>query len=98
MPSDRRVVVTGASGLVGAGVVEELRRAGYEVVGVARRGRPDGWDDVDWVRAVNMEACERLFHYFGEHGVGKVIFTSSLGVLARPLRSPITERDPVGPV
>jgi nucleoside-diphosphate-sugar epimerase len=45
-----------------------------------------------------MEACERLFRYCGEHGVGKVVFTSSLGVLARPLRSPATERDPVGPV
>jgi nucleoside-diphosphate-sugar epimerase len=137
MPADRRVVVTGASGLVGSGVVEELRRSGYEVVGVSRRGPPDGWYDVGWVladlagdfepvldrcrpfsalvhlaavisppagsalamlRAANMQACERLFHYCGTRGVGKVVFTSSLGVLARPLRSPVTERDPVGPV
>ena len=31
-------------------------------------------------------------------GGNACVFTSSLGVLARPLRSPVTERDPVGPV
>ncbi len=50
------------------------------------------------LRTVNMEASERLFHYCGERDIDKVVFTSSLGVLARPLRQPIMESDPVGPV
>ena len=68
------------------------------VVHLAAAITPPAGAELAVLRAANMEACERLFRYCGTHGVAKVVFTSSLGVLARPLRSPVTERDPVGPV
>lgn len=43
-----RVLVTGATGLVGAEVVDHLRSAGHEVVATSRRGAPETGDAVAW--------------------------------------------------
>ena len=44
----RRVVVAGASGLIGSGVVDSLRADGYEVTTLVRRPA-EGPDEVEWL-------------------------------------------------
>ena len=47
-----RVLVTGLGGFIGRRTVPFFRQAGYEVVGVGRRPRPDGMDaGVEWIEA-----------------------------------------------
>jgi nucleoside-diphosphate-sugar epimerase len=46
--SDAAVLVTGATGLVGSQLAEQLRREGAEVVGVSRRGAPHDPNVVVW--------------------------------------------------
>lgn len=46
--SGSAVLVTGATGLVGSELVEQLREGGAEVVGVSRRGAPHNPDVVAW--------------------------------------------------
>ena len=47
-PSDAAVLVTGATGLVGSQLVEQLRAGGTEVVGTSRRGSPASPETVAW--------------------------------------------------
>ena len=51
MDGARRVLVTGAAGGAGGGVLAAFLEAGWRVAGVARRHRPDGPEGVTWVRA-----------------------------------------------
>jgi nucleoside-diphosphate-sugar epimerase len=46
--SGSAVLVTGATGLVGSELVENLREAGAEVVGISRRGAPRDPDVIAW--------------------------------------------------
>jgi nucleoside-diphosphate-sugar epimerase len=46
--SGSTVLVTGGTGLVGSELIEQLRAAGAEVVGVSRRGAPDNPDVIAW--------------------------------------------------
>jgi nucleoside-diphosphate-sugar epimerase len=50
--SGSAVLVTGATGLVGSELIEQLRAGGAEVVGVSRRGTPHDSDVVAWDMSV----------------------------------------------
>ena len=62
MEAGRRVLVTGASGGAGPGVLSAFLEAGWRVVGVSRRDPPTGPDGVTWVRADlgGAEAAEQM--------------------------------------
>jgi nucleoside-diphosphate-sugar epimerase len=65
-----KVIVTGASGFFGSGIVARLRAAGHEVVGASRSG-PDARVDV-----ADADSCRRLL---AEHrGAGAVVHAAAL--------------------
>ena len=88
-----RIMVTGASGLVGRAVAACLAQAGHEVVGLSRRGRGVGkihrslacdiTDSADLARVASEPPCEAIVHAaaitdLGPHA-GRVIAVNCLG-------------------
>ena len=65
-----RVLVTGASGLIGSAVVEALRRVGHEAVAMVRRPAR-GAAEVQWnpaaVDAAPFEGADAIVHLAGEN-------------------------------
>jgi len=57
-----RVLITGATGGAGGGVVAAFLEAGWRVAGVSRHEPPDGPAGVSWVRAdlADAEAAQRM--------------------------------------
>jgi NAD(P)-dependent dehydrogenase (short-subunit alcohol dehydrogenase family) len=62
MAGDRRVLITGAAGGAGGGVVAAFGDAGWHVAGVTRRDPPDESAGVAWVRAdlTDADAAQRM--------------------------------------
>lgn len=59
---DSSILVTGASGFVGARLVRELVERGARVTGISRAERP-AWPGLDWIRCdlTDAEAVDRAF-------------------------------------
>jgi NAD(P)-dependent dehydrogenase (short-subunit alcohol dehydrogenase family) len=57
-----RVLITGAAGGAGGGVVDAFLDAGWQVAAVSRRDPPDGPEGLTWVRAdlTDAAAAERM--------------------------------------
>lgn len=73
-PTDvRRVIVTGASGFLGAAVLSELRRQGVAAVGVSRREQPGTVQVADYLQAPDGDV---LIHLAEDSDRGRV---ASLG-------------------
>lgn len=71
-----RVAVTGSSGLIGAALVERLRRDGHQVVRLVRRP-PRAADEVRWdpesrsVDAAALDGLDAVVHLAGENVAGR---------------------------
>jgi len=67
-----RVVVSGASGLVGAALCPALQAAGHEVVALVRSDLPGvRWDpEADTIDAAGLEGCDAVIHLAGENIAG----------------------------
>lgn len=67
-----RVVITGASGLIGSALAERLDRDGHEVVPLRR---PDGWDpDARTIDTTLLHGADAVVHLAGE-GIGEKRWT-----------------------
>lgn len=62
MADPRRVLITGATGGAGGGVIAAFRDAGWEVAGVRRRAPPGDTQEVAWVQAdlTDADAARRM--------------------------------------
>jgi dihydroflavonol-4-reductase len=85
-----KVLVTGASGLIGSHVVEELARSGYEPRGFSRR-RP--LTDIDWV-AGDVRDAAALRRAMG--GCEAVIHTAAVYSYARARAGEMTQTNVAG--
>jgi hypothetical protein len=71
-----RVAVTGSTGLIGAALVERLRRDGHQVVRLVRRA-PGAADEVRWdpesrsVDAAALDGTDAVVHLAGENVAGR---------------------------
>ena len=71
-----RILVTGSSGLVGAGVVSALRAAGHDVVRLVRHAAR-GDDQISWdpangrINAAALEGLDAVIHLAGENVAGR---------------------------
>ena len=69
----RHVVVTGASGLIGAALTAFLRSGGHRVTTLVRRRPREGWDEAFWdpsagaVDAAALEGADAVVHLAGEN-------------------------------
>lgn len=52
-----RVAITGANGLIGKAAVAEFARQGWDILGIGREVRPDGFD-YDWIAGDLSEAVD----------------------------------------
>src|SRR5271166_2740141 len=74
-----KIVVTGASGVVGRGVALRLHTAGHNVVGLARR-RPDSWPlTMDFVEADIRDAAALRLAVVGAEAVVHCVWGSVAG-------------------
>jgi uncharacterized protein (TIGR01777 family) len=95
-----RIAITGASGLIGKGLVERLRNEGHEVATLVR-GRAPGPSEIRWdptageIDSQSLEGLDALFHLSGENIAGRFTDShkravtesrvSSTGLIARTL-------------
>lgn len=85
-----RILITGASGLIGSALVRSLRGDGHEVVRLVRRP-PSAPDEVEWdpqagrVDSPGLEGCEAVVHLAGA-GVGDKRWTESYKRVIRDSR------------
>jgi nucleoside-diphosphate-sugar epimerase len=132
-----RVLVTGASGLIGGAAAAKLAEMGHETIGLSRHpsssapgttgviaadlGRPgavdmivDGQPRCDAIvhaagtndssaagpeiSLTNCLGTQQMLELAGRWQVTSFVFISSLQVIGRPLRLPITEEHPVDPL
>ena len=80
MSEARKILLLGASGLIGRFVTDDLRARGFHVVGVARRlsrSQKTGALDLE-LPVMSMDAAS-LARVIGEHGIDLVV--NCLGVL-----------------
>ncbi len=72
-----RVLVSGASGLIGSSLVPALQRAGHEVIRLVRPPTPGGpgavsWDPAaGWIEVSKLEAIDGAVHLSGETILGR---------------------------
>lgn len=93
---DRRVLVTGATGLVGGWLVQRLRRAGADVVCLVRDWTPgsmliqDG--DLAELTVVRGDICdqESLERILGEHEIETVMHLAAQTIVGIANRNPIS--------
>src|SRR5690242_9462941 len=68
-----RVLVTGASGLIGSALLQSLRREGHDAVALVRRPA-GGANEVQWnpasVEAAPFEGADAVVHLAGENIAG----------------------------
>jgi uncharacterized protein YbjT (DUF2867 family) len=80
MSEARKILVLGASGLIGRFVTDDLRARGFRVVGIARRFSPaQQSSSLDLEMPVLSMHAAALARLFGEHGIDLVV--NCLGVL-----------------
>ncbi|HUG92790.1 MAG TPA: TIGR01777 family oxidoreductase [Planctomycetaceae bacterium] len=71
-----KVLITGASGLVGSALVPKLHAAGHEVVRLVRRP-PAQPDEIEWrpdsatIDGTALEGCDAVVHLAGENIAGR---------------------------
>src|SRR5581483_11937857 len=71
-----RIAVSGASGLIGSGLVPLLRAKGHQVLSMVR-GRAPGQDEIGWdpangeIDAAGFEGLEAVVHLSGENISGR---------------------------
>jgi CDP-glucose 4,6-dehydratase len=93
---DRRVFVTGATGLLGAWVVAELRARGAVVVTLIRDDVPDAnlWSIVDPKSIVgvrgSLEEFETVLRALNEHEIETVIHLGAQTIVTTASRSPLS--------
>ena len=68
MPARPRIVLTGATGLIGQALTPALTAAGYEVAPLRSRTKGPGGMDVasGWIDATRLEGAEAVIHLAGE--------------------------------
>ena len=80
MSEARKILVLGASGLIGRFVTDDLRARGFDVVGIARRFSPaQKASALDLELPVMSMDAASLAKLIGEHGIDLVV--NCLGVL-----------------
>lgn len=90
-PAQRRIAVTGSSGLIGGTLVEHLRAAGHRVQRVVRRRGAATGDDVYWsvqdheIDAGALEGVDAVVHLAG-HPIGAERWTSRVKAAIRDSR------------
>jgi uncharacterized protein YbjT (DUF2867 family) len=76
----KKILVLGASGLIGRFVADDLRARGFEVVGIARRfSASQAITPLDMALPVMAMDASALARLFGDHGIDLVV--NCLGVL-----------------
>lgn len=71
----RQIAITGASGLIGAALVDSLRRSGHRPISLVRRAPQTGADEIRWdparsmIDALSMESLDAVVH-LGGAGIG----------------------------
>jgi UDP-glucose 4-epimerase len=135
--SKKKLLITGATGLIGTALVNKLIKEGIEVTALCRNKKLGFNSDVNWIeidfkdqtidlggllanvdilihnaavkseqtpdeikemRSFNFDFTERLLVASAKQGLKKIIFSSGLNIIAKPLPDLITEDAAVNPI